>query len=238
MKKYQIIYADPPWKYEKMNAYELRKVNVDVYDRMEIDDICKLPVNDIAEDNALLFLWVTTPFLKKGIRVMESWGFDYVTIAFVWVKTYRDGRPITGMGWYTRNSVEMVLLGKRGKRLHREDMNVHQLIQSPLRGHSRKPDEIRTRIVKLLGDVPRIELFARERVEGWDAWGNEVPNEQQNILSNSIVPPSNSASQVSKADEHNISLKDNSKELSQISSNDETSLNNNIMFNKSEGLKR
>uniref|UniRef100_A0A6H1ZHK3 Putative methyltransferase n=1 Tax=viral metagenome TaxID=1070528 RepID=A0A6H1ZHK3_9ZZZZ len=181
-KKYQIIYADPPWKYEKMNAYEDRKVNVDVYPRMEIEDICNLPVNKIADDDSLLFLWVTTPFLKKGLRVMNSWGFDYTTIAFVWIKTYNDGRPITGMGWYTRNATELVLLGKKGKRLHREDMNVHQIVFSPISNHSKKPEEIRNRIIKLCGNVPRIELFARTKREGWDAWGNEVPKEEQRIL--------------------------------------------------------
>ena len=182
--KYKIIYADCPWKYEKLNMYEYKGVNKEVYPRMEIEEIKSLPVKDMADDNSLLFLWVTTPMLKKGLEVIESWGFEFSTIVFVWVKTYkgksiakalpREKKIITGMGRYTRNSVELVLLGKRGVGVKRIGTNVHQTIFSPIRDHSRKPDEIRNRIVELFGDVPRIELFARRRFDGWNTKGNQL----------------------------------------------------------------
>lgn len=109
---------------------------------------------------------------------MEAWGFRYITAAFVWVKTYaKSGKLFFGMGQYTRANAEVCLLGiapvfkaKERIRSHR----VHQIVLSPFEGHSKKPDEVRRRIVELLGDVPRIELFARERADGWDAWGDEV----------------------------------------------------------------
>jgi len=183
-KKYKIIYADPPWKYVKLNFYEKKGVNNKVYNRMELDDICKLHVNSISKSDSLLFIWTTAPFLQKAFKVIERWGFKYVTIAFVWIKTYSNGNTITGMGRYTRSSTEYVLLAKKGKGLIRKGTNVHQIVFSNLKKHSEKPKEIRNRIIRLIGDVPRIELFAREKVEGWDCWGDEVPNEIQNKIPN------------------------------------------------------
>lgn len=109
---------------------------------------------------------------------MEAWGFTYKTAAFVWVKTYaKSGKPFWGMGQYTRANAEVCLLGispdfRAGTQI--KSHRVHQIVTAPFEGHSKKPDEVRRRIVELLGDVPRIELFARERAEGWDAWGDEV----------------------------------------------------------------
>lgn len=108
---------------------------------------------------------------------MEAWGFQYKTAAFVWVKKTKNGANFWGMGQYTRANAEVCLLGvtkgfKAGQQVQAH--NVHQIVEAPFQGHSRKPDEVRQRIVQLLGDVPRIELFARERADGWDAWGNEV----------------------------------------------------------------
>ncbi len=127
---------------------------------------------------AILLLWATFPNMANALRVMDAWGFRYITAAFVWVKTYaKSGKPFWGMGAYTRANAEVCLLGispdfkaKEKIKSHR----VHQIVTSPFEGHSRKPDEVRRRIVELLGDVPRIELFARERADGWDAWGDEV----------------------------------------------------------------
>jgi len=178
-KKYNIIYADPPWEYVKLNFYQKKGVNNKVYDRMKIEDIKQLKIGEIAEDNSLLFLWVTNPMLKKGLEVMQSWGFEFTTIAFVWVKTYKSGKEITGMGRYTRSCVELCLLGKRGIGVKRKDTNVPQIVYSNLQNHSKKPEEIRDRIFRLFDDVPRIELFAREKKEGWDVWGNEVKSDIQ-----------------------------------------------------------
>ncbi len=173
-KKYNIIYADPPWKY----GTDVRKH----YQTVPIKDIYKFPINKIASDNCALFLWVTFPILPQAIETVKQWGFRYVTVAFTWVKTYkRNGRPVRGMGNWTRANAELCVLGIRGN-LKRKSKKVHQIVMSPLREHSRKPDEIREHIVELLGDLPRIELFARQGTNGWDAWGNETKkfNEDKN----------------------------------------------------------
>ena len=178
-KKYKIIYADPPWEYVKLNFYQKKGVNNKVYERMKIEEIKSIKIEEIADDNSLLFLWVTNPMLKKGLEVMQSWGFEFTTIAFVWVKTYRNGKEITGMGRYTRSCVELCLLGKKGVGVIRKDTNVPQIVYSNLQNHSKKPEEIRNRITKLCGDVKRIELFAREKKDGWDCFGNEVNSDIQ-----------------------------------------------------------
>lgn len=118
-------------------------------------------------------------YAAEAIKVMEAWGFTYKTAAFVWVKKNRkQGGNFMGLGAYTRANAEVCLLGvtpgfkaKTQIRAH----NVHQIIEAPFEGHSKKPDETRQRIVELLGDVPRLEMFARQRADGWDAWGNEAP---------------------------------------------------------------
>ena len=165
-KKYQIIYADPPWKYgSNVNNH---------YDCVSIDHIYNFPVHQISNENCALFLWVTYPLLHEGIETLKRWGFKYTTVAFTWIKTNKNnGQPFVGLGNWTRANAEICLLGFKGK-FKRRSNKVRQVILSPLREHSRKPDEIRDRIVELLGDVPRIELFARQTVKGWDCWGNET----------------------------------------------------------------
>lgn len=127
---------------------------------------------------AICFLWATFPNISEAVKVMEAWGFQYKTAAFVWIKTYpKSGKPFWGMGAYTRANAEVCLLGiSKGFKAKEQIKShaVHQIVEAPVGRHSEKPDEVRQRIVELLGDVPRIELFARERVDGWDAWGNEV----------------------------------------------------------------
>lgn len=112
---------------------------------------------------------------------MEAWGFTYKTAAFVWIKKNRkNSGNFWGMGAYTRANAEVCLLGVTPDFKARDQIKshrVHQVIEAPFEAHSKKPDETRRRIVELLGDVPRIELFARQRADGWDAWGNEVPAE-------------------------------------------------------------
>lgn len=134
---------------------------------------------------AACFLWATFPNIAEGIKVLEAWGFQYKTAAFVWVKKNRkNGGNFWGMGAYTRANAEVCLLGISPGFKARERVRshkVHQIIEAPFEGHSKKPDETRRRIVELLGDVPRLEMFARQRAEGWDAWGNEVPPEERTI---------------------------------------------------------
>ena len=126
-------------------------------------------------------MWATFPNIAEAIKVMEAWGFTYKTVAFCWVKKNpKSGGNFWGLGAYTRANAEVCLLGVTPDFKARDMVKshrVHQIIEAPFEGHSKKPDEARRRIVDLLGDVPRIELFARQRAEGWDAWGNEVPAE-------------------------------------------------------------
>ena len=130
---------------------------------------------------AACFMWATFPNIAEAIKVLEAWGFTYKTAAFVWVKKNRkNGGNFWGMGAYTRANAEVCLLGVSPGFKAREQVHshrVHQVIEAPFEGHSKKPDETRRRIVELLGDVPRLELFARDRAPGWDAWGNEAPPE-------------------------------------------------------------
>ena len=146
------------------------------YPIMNPDEIMALPVKEIADDNCLLFLWAINPILPVAFEVIKAWGFTYSTVAFVWAKTNKDGTPAMGLGYWTRANAELCLLGKRGS-IRRLSRNVRSLIISPRREHSQKPDEVRERIIQLVGNLPRIELFARRKVEGWDCWGNEVESD-------------------------------------------------------------
>lgn len=175
MKKYNIIYADPPWTYKVWSKKGKGRSAESHYKCMNKEDIQKLPIENICADNAVLFLWVTYPCLLEGIELIEKWGFTYKTCAFSWVKmNKKKNTPFLGMGYYTRANNEICLLATKGKPLKRINRNVEQIILSPIREHSRKPDEVRQRIVNLFGDLPRVELFARNTTEGWDVWGNEV----------------------------------------------------------------
>lgn len=177
MKKYNIIYADPPWHYSDVHTW--RKMGGGVaakYRTLSTNEICSINVKDIAADDCLLFIWCTFPNLKEVFKVIDAWGFDYVTIGFTWIKLNKiNKKPFFGIGYYTKSNAEICLIGKKGKPSNLKISNkVSSIIISEKREHSRKPDEARERIVNLLGDKPRIELFAREKKEGWDVWGNEV----------------------------------------------------------------
>ena len=181
MKKYNIIYADPPWFYNKRNlkGKEGKRNNfawgaTNHYQVMKTEDICNLNINNIADDNSILFLWATFPRLTDAIKVINSWGFEYITVGFVWVKTCLNGTiRMDGLGNYTMSNAEICLIGKKGK-ISRKNTGVKQIILEQKTKHSKKPDEIRERIVRLMGDLPRVELFARQRAEGWDATGLEL----------------------------------------------------------------
>jgi N6-adenosine-specific RNA methylase IME4 len=178
MKKYQVIYADPPWDYRVWDHEKCgHKYASHYYPVMTVEQICLLPIQNIADDNCCLFLWTTPPCLQEAMRVVKSWGFAYKTKAFCWVKMNKSGMGIfTGMGYWTRSNSEDCWLCTKGhpKRI---DASVNQIILSPLQNHSQKPAIARELIIKLLGDLPRIELFARQRVPGWDCWGNEVESD-------------------------------------------------------------
>ena len=172
-KKYNIIYADPPWKYGGGKDKNFRGLAVDHYPTMKTKDICNIPVNNIAAD-AVLFMWVTYPQLEDAFKVASAWGFKYRTAAFTWVKFGKNGKPCFGLGFWTRSNAEICLIFTKGNYPRRVNNKVEQIILSERLKHSKKPSEARTRIVELLGDLPRIELFAREEYDGWDCWGNEI----------------------------------------------------------------
>lgn len=173
--KYSIIYADPPWSFETYSDKGKGRSAENHYPVMSIADICALPVASIAAEDSVLFLWVNGPRLFEAEDVINAWGFTYKAIAFTWVKTCKSGFgfPI-GCGYWTRANPEICLLATRGKP-RRIDASVPALIMSPRREHSRKPDEVRERIVQLVGDLPRIELFARLKTPGWDGRGRQQP---------------------------------------------------------------
>jgi N6-adenosine-specific RNA methylase IME4 len=174
MKKYKIIYADPAWNY---NDKCLHSGGAEKYYRtMNDEDIKNLPVNKIADDDCILFMWTTFPKLQVALDVINAWGFQYKTNAFTWIKKNKKADSLFwGMGRWTRGNAEICLLAVKG-RPKRIDMGVHSVIYAPIDKHSRKPQEARDRIIRLVGDLPKIELFAREALEGWDVWGNEVEN--------------------------------------------------------------
>lgn len=160
-KKYSVIYADPPWRYERSKVQGAAEKH---YPTMGIDELCAL------------FLWATFPQLPEALRLIRAWGFRYRTVAFVWLKRNRKSPSwFYGMGYWTRSNAEICLLATKGKP-KRQSAGVHQFLISPIEQHSKKPDAAREKIVALMGDLPRIELFARQKTPGWDIWGNELPN--------------------------------------------------------------
>ncbi len=185
-KKYQIIYADPPWSYKVWTAKGGHKSASAHYKTMELKDICNLPIKDIADDDCTLFMWATMPNLLEAFEVIKVWGFTYKTCAFNWIKVYPNGRPVIGLGYWTRSNSEVCLLATKGKP-KRIDKNVSQIVQAPPSKHSEKPEVVRELIVKLMGNLPRIELFVRPNAQlkldktntfdGWDVWGNEVKSD-------------------------------------------------------------
>ena len=177
MKKYQIIYADPPWKYKVYSKKGEGRSAENHYSTMSMEDISNIPINELADKNCVLFLWITFPTMKESLEILDKWGFKYKTVAFVWIKQNKKSLSLfMGLGFWTRANAEICILATKGNP-KRESKKVHQVIVSPIREHSRKPDETRDRIVELMGDLPRIELFARQKVDGWDSWGNEIEND-------------------------------------------------------------
>lgn len=173
--QYQIIYTDPPWTYGNYAEAGLGKNSAEKYTTMTIDELKELKVEDLAAKDSVMLMWVTFPQLKDSIEVMESWGFEYRTTAFVWVKKNKNADSyFFGLGEYTRANAEICLLGVKGKGLTVKSKSVRQICDAVISEHSEKPAEIRNRIVELFGDVKRIEMFARKTTPGWETWGNEI----------------------------------------------------------------
>ena len=170
-KKYNIIYADPPWSYKNMGNIQNNVLNH--YSVMSKKEICALPIQNICEDDCFLFLWATFPKIQEALDVIKAWGFEYKTIGFNWWKINKDGSPVFGVGWYTKSNGEICLIGTKGKP-KKESNKISQVIIAQRTKHSEKPGIVREKIVSFCGDLPRIELFARQTTKGWDCWGNEV----------------------------------------------------------------
>lgn len=182
-KKYQIIYADPPWDFgDRLRSSKrlengkmhFRELNMH-YDTMSTKEICNLSIKSIIDNDAVLFLWTTDAHLPDALEVIKSWGFKYKTIGFIWNKKEKTGKQVCFMGKWTLKGSEICLLATKGS-AHKliKNHKIRQLVEAERSIHSQKPDEVRNRIVELLGDLPRIELFARKKVEGWDVWGKEL----------------------------------------------------------------
>lgn len=170
-KKYKIIYADPPWRYRDNGCSGACEK---YYGTMELEEMKKLPVSKIADKDCILFIWTTYPMLKEALKVIETWGFKYKTIGFQWVKKNKSGNGFFfGLGRWTRGNTEPCLIATKGKP-HRISSKVSQLLIEPVGRHSVKPSITREKIVELIGDESRVELFARQQVLGWDCWGDEV----------------------------------------------------------------
>ena len=187
MEKFNVIYADPGWKFNnKKTGGSMKSGSASQYSVMDVRDIAALPVQDICAKDSCLFMWWVDTMPLEALHVLKNWDFTFKKMnAFVWEKQTKTGKDCFGMGHYTRPQVECVMLGVKGK-FTRDDASVRQLIrtvedESVVKaynaGHSIKPPEVRDRIVKLCGNVPRIELFARTKPDGWSVWGDQVESD-------------------------------------------------------------
>ena len=177
--KYNIIYADPPWSYRDKRDKHPRLCGgaLKHYQTMSLEEIKSLPIQNISDDNCMLFLWVTFPNLQEGLDVVKAWVFKYKTLGFSWIKTNKkNGKPFFGIGYYTKSNCEVCLIGVKGKPIKQSNF-VSSVVISPKGEHSKKPDIVRDKIVELCGDIPRIELFSRQETEGWTSWGDQLEND-------------------------------------------------------------
>jgi N6-adenosine-specific RNA methylase IME4 len=179
-RRYPVIYADPPWKFAAYSEKGEGRSAVAHYDCMTMDQLFALRVQEIASDDAVLFLWTTDPFLQRGMKLIEAWGFKFKTVAFYWAKIKKTADVnslserdfFTGLGYWTRANVEPCLRATRGKP-RRISRKVRRLIISERREHSRKPDVVYDKIEELV-DGLYIELFARSSRKGWESWGDQT----------------------------------------------------------------
>jgi len=174
--KFKTILADPPWQFQNRTgkvAPEHKRLNR--YPTMSLNDIKNLPVNEVADDQSHLYLWVPNALLPTGLEVMKAWGFEYKT-NLIWEKIRKDGFPDgRGVGFYFRNVTEILLFGIKGsnnRTLQRGRTQVN-LIRSMKREHSRKPDEF-INLIEDCSNPPYLELFARGERDGWSLWGNQA----------------------------------------------------------------
>ena len=179
-KQYDVVLIDPPWPYS--GQQDKWGAAAKFYDLMTEEEILAMPVTSVMKERSVLFLWATSPKLDLAMRAIQQWGLCYRGVAFVWVKTTREGVPFKARG--TRPSIvkptcEFVLacsMVQTGRPLPLDDESIVNTVLAPLREHSRKPDEVRERIERMYIGAERLEMFAREKSPGWDVWGAEAPN--------------------------------------------------------------
>ena len=185
-KKFDVIYADPPWDYNGKLQFDKSSKNAECidllknifissaafkYPTLKISELIKLSVQTIAKDDCLLFMWTSNPHLAQAVELGEAWGFEYKTVAFVWDKMNHNP------GQYTLSNCELCLVFKRGRiPKPRGARNIQQLVRSPRKKHSEKPAEVIQAIEKMFPIQERIELFARRKTKGWSAWGLDILN--------------------------------------------------------------
>lgn len=212
MGKYKVILCDPPWQYNNTISNGAAENH---YPTMSLRDMKRLPVETLADDDAVLVMWYTSTHAEEAVALAEAWGFDVRSMtAFTWVKFNKNAPErfnrkldrseffdwedlldflnaevkING-GNYSRQNQESALIAVRGKGLERASASVRQIIFSCLGEHSEKPKEIFHRIEELYGDVPRIELFARDAYPNWHAWGNQAPKNAVELRPGEFVTP-------------------------------------------------
>ena len=175
MKKYDLVYMDPPWKYRDKAEAGNRGAE-SKYPVMPLKSIMAIPVNELTQDDAILMMWATKPLLREALRLIEAWGFKYVTTAFTWIKLSKDGNPMLNMGAAsTRGNAEDVLFATKGNGLRRKHAGISQVVMTKERlEHSAKPEEVRSRIDLLFPEGNRLEMFSRTEAENWDVWGNQA----------------------------------------------------------------
>ncbi len=174
--KYGVIYADPPWSFRNWSAKGTGRNAVSHYDCLDLGELARLPIADLAAPDCVLFLWAVDPLLHRAMELIQGWGFEYKTVAFYWVKLNTKAKHgadfFTGLGYWTRANPEQCLMATRGKPTRRAK-DVRRLVVEGRREHSRKPDCVRDRIERLVGG-PYLELFARETKPGWDCLGDQA----------------------------------------------------------------
>jgi len=172
-KRYDIIYADPPWDYDGKKQFDKKEFIGAAefeYPTMKTEELKKIQIREISKDDCLLFMWSSNPHLKQAIELGEAWGFEYKTVAFVWDKMRHNP------GYYTLSYCELCLVFKKGRiPAPRGSRCEKQLVSSPRGRHSQKPIEISHAIERMFPTQDKIELFARSKAEGWDAWGLDAP---------------------------------------------------------------
>lgn len=176
-KKYQVIYADPPWSFNsKKTGGSMKSGALAQYDTMSIEDLKAMPVDALTADNAILIMWYVSSQPQEALDLVKAWGFTVKNMnGFVWDKLTAKGNPVFGMGFYTRAGSESALIAIKGKAGNLiADHSVRAVRKAKIGAHSQKPDEFRDDIVQMCGDVPRLEMFARQSAPGWDCFGNEV----------------------------------------------------------------